>query len=270
ISGNTAEGYQNILASNVESIRQKIFLKHPSRTLKTLIFNRIIDAYKSSFNIEVLCSSWSKQFVEGIIIRGRSMAIIDNTLDTGEFSDAVHISVMEKENGANNGVDALLAMEEQLNDLAEKAYKRFETALTIHDDLEAIYIQEMDFGRADELIDRFIVEQVKDIPMENESTHVYHRMFGTNTADGVVNVASELMNPISKRYILKGRAGTGKSVFMKRVAKACEQRGLDVELYHCSFDPSSIDMVLVRDYFCVMDGTAPHEFEPERVSDAIR
>src|SRR5699024_2759711 len=136
----------------------------------------------------------------------------------------------------------------------------------IHDDLEAIYIQEMDFKRADELIDQFIFRQVKNIPMENRSSQIYRRMFGTNTADGAVNVALELMHPITKRFILKGRAGTGKSVFMKNVAKACEKRGLDVELYHCSFDPSSIDMVLVRNDFCIMDGTAPHEINPERVS----
>src|SRR5699024_3107474 len=120
-----------------------------------------------------------------------------------------------------------------------------------HDDLEAIYIKEMDFKRADQLIEQFISDHVNTIPMKHTPSHKYHRMFGTNTMEGAVNIASELIRPIPKRFILKGRAGTGKSVFMKSVAKACKQRGLDLEIYHCSFDPSSIDMVLIRDAFCI-------------------
>src|SRR5699024_7206625 len=125
------------------------------------------------------------------------------------------------------------------------------------------------FKRADLLIEKFIAEQVNILPDKHSVPHIYHRLFGTNTADGAVNVAAELMSPLPKRFILKGRAGTGKSVFMKRVAKACEEKGFDVELYHCSFDPSSIDMVLVRGIFCIIDGTAPHEMEPERASDVV-
>src|SRR5699024_6248712 len=65
-------------------------------------------------------------------------------------------------------------------------------------------------------------------------------------------------------------AGTGKSVFMKKVAEACMNHGLDIELYHCSFDPNSVDMVLVRDLdFCIFDSTAPHEKNPDRRDDVV-
>lgn len=267
ISGNTAEGYQNKLASNVETINQKVFLIHPSYTLKTLIFNEIIATYQSSSDVEILCSSWSEKFLEGVVIREKSLAIMDGTLDTGEFPEAKQIDLTEMENG--RVIDTLFTNEGQINQLQKEAYKQFETGLTIHDDLEAIFIQEMDFRRADALIEQFITRHVHNKQMEQTPSHIYHRLFGTNTADGAVNIASELMQPIPKRYILKGRAGTGKSVFMKKVAKACEQKGFDVELYHCSFDPASIDMILVRNDFCIMDGTAPHEMEPIRESDVV-
>lgn len=268
VSGNTAEGFKNMLATNVDGMKQKIFVQHPSNTLKTYLFNHIVEKYKPPFDVEVFCSSKGKQYIEGLVIRNKSLAVMDATLNDGNFPDALQVNMEEvlKDNEENIDISEIMQQE---NELTNKAHKQLEKGLAVHDDLEAIYIQEMDFKLADQLIEQFISDQVDTIPIENTASHVYHRMFGTNTADGAVNVISELIHPISKRYILKGRAGTGKSFFMKRVAKACEERGLDLELYHCSFDPSSIDMVLVRDDFCIMDGTPPHKMFPSRVSDVV-
>jgi hypothetical protein len=50
---------------------------------------------------------------------------------------------------------------------------------------------------------------------------------------------------------------------MKKVMKAAEDHGFDIELYHCSFDPNSVDMVLIRELeFCIFDSTDPHEYFP--------
>ena len=49
-----------------------------------------------------------------------------------------------------------------------------------------------------------------------------------------------------KRYMIKGRPGTGKSTLLKELAKKSETLGYDTEIYHCSFDPQSLDMVLIQ------------------------
>jgi hypothetical protein len=49
-----------------------------------------------------------------------------------------------------------------------------------------------------------------------------------------------------------------------------EKRGFDVEVYHCGFDPDSLDMVIVRELgSVVLDSTAPHEYFPHRKGDEI-
>ncbi|HLR03957.1 MAG TPA: hypothetical protein VK111_14530 [Virgibacillus sp.] len=269
VSGNTAEGYINKLTSNVDTMTQIIYLNHPSKLLKTWIIKQIIESYGKSPDLEILCSSLSKEYIEGMIMRKKSMAIVDGCLDTGEFTWATRIDLTELKDANEQGMKALFSTASHINELLKKAYTQFEIGLRVHDDLEAIYIQEMDFDVADQMIAHFISQHVNTIPDKKSASHIYHRMFGTNTAEGAVNVASEIMYTIPERFILKGRAGTGKSVFMKRVTRACEQKGLDIELYHCSFDPSSIDMVVVRDHFCMIDGTDPHEMNPERPTDII-
>ena len=99
---------------------------------------------------------------------------------------------------------------------------------------------------------------------------IYHRLFGTNTDQGPVNILPQILSHVQNRVYIKGRAGTGKSVFLNKVIKACMDYGLDIEQYHCSFDPGSTDMVLVPELdLCVFDSTAPHEFSPDREGDIV-
>ena len=57
---------------------------------------------------------------------------------------------------------------------------------------------------------------------------------------------------------------------LKKIAHAAEERGFDVEIYHCGFDSNSLDMVIIRELdISIFDSTAPHEYFPSRASDEI-
>lgn len=64
-------------------------------------------------------------------------------------------------------------------------------------------------------------------------------------------------------HIIKGGPGTGKSGFMRRIGKAAEAKGLDVQYVLCSGDPDSLDGVYIPALrLAWVDGTAPHVGEP--------
>ncbi len=93
-----------------------------------------------------------------------------------------------------------------------------------------------------------------------------HFFAAANTYDGFVSFFSEIFDTetLNKLIVLKGGPGVGKSTIMKNVAKAAIERGFSPVCYHCSSDPSSLDGVLVKELsFAVIDGTAPHTFEPK-------
>jgi len=57
---------------------------------------------------------------------------------------------------------------------------------------------------------------------------------------------------------------------LKRLVKEAEKRGFDVDVYHCGFDPNSLDMVLINELdFVIFDSTAPHEYFPTKENDEI-
>lgn len=259
VSGNTAEGFVDFLDENLNGIEQIVTLQHPSASLKSQILGNLVEHYQEE-SLEILKSALGDQYLDGIIIRDKSVAILDEAI-------------------ARNGTSTINlegffpSSPQDLSDfymLTQKAYDSFDMGLKIHDDLEEVYINEMDFNRADQFTDEFVTKLLADIPQSENTGQTFNRFFGTNTADGIVNVVPHLKEAIKNVNFIKGRAGTGKSTFMKKVAEACTDCGFDVEMYHCSFDPNSIDMVLVRELdFCLFDSTDPHEFFPERDGEVI-
>lgn len=261
--GNTSKGLMNYLQTNIVEIEQVIVLKHQSHTLKTAILRQIMKQYD---DLEILCSPFGDEYIEGIIVRNQSLAIITDTIVT----PTVKINEVINLNNLFPVQERNLTFESQSNECREKAYIHLSEALNIHDELETIYIQEMNFSKANELSQQVIEDQLKGHSSQSRIPRIYHRFFGTNTDQGPVNKLPQIIADVSNRIYIKGRAGTGKSIFMKKIATACEEHGFDIEKYHCSFDPDSIDMVLVPALdLCVFDSTAPHEFFPERNEDII-
>ena len=148
----------------------------------------------------------------------------------------------------------------------------FAEAKKIHDKQEEIYIKNMNFDRLNELgaVASQMFFSVKKTPKNDLPGNDIHRFFGAATADGNINYIPSLTQGLKNRYFIKGRPGTGKSTFLKNIAAAGINSGYDIEMYHCSLDPKSLDMIIVRDLgLCVFDSTAPHEYFPERCGDGI-
>ena len=87
-----------------------------------------------------------------------------------------------------------------------------------------------------------------------------HYFPGGNTAEGFCSHFGDILPaPMQRRmFYLKGGPGVGKSTLMRRVGEAAEKAGLEVEYFHCSSDPDSLDAVcLPQKGAALMDGTAP-------------
>lgn len=95
----------------------------------------------------------------------------------------------------------------------------------------------------------------------------------SNSCEGFRNYYGEIFSDsrLHRLYIIKGGPGTGKSHFMKVVARHAREYGYAVTEYACSSDPASLDGILIhkpatdRDppaMIGFLDGTAPHVREP--------
>lgn len=85
----------------------------------------------------------------------------------------------------------------------------------------------------------------------------------SNRADGFHSDFEAVFSEVGRRILLKGGPGTGKSSFLRAAAEAAEKRGMAVERFACSSDPSSLDGVMIPALdLALADATAPHEMSP--------
>lgn len=265
VAGHTANGYVNYLQSNLVDINRVVILQGHANKLKTKLFRRLISYLINNTNdhIEVIHNSDRIHYIDGVIVRGQSVAILSDEIIVHPLEHSTIIKF-------NLSPSHTINWNKKREGFIQQAYDEFKASLDIHDQLERIYIEHMDFHKADKVTEQFIENLFQHVEKEEEKSQIYNRLFGTNTADGSINVVPHLIRSIQNRVYVKGRAGTGKSFFMRRVLDTCQSYNLDVEVYYCSFDPSSIDMIIIRALdCCLFDSTSPHEFFPENKTDQV-
>ena len=90
---------------------------------------------------------------------------------------------------------------------------------------------------------------------------------GANTCSGYCSGLDELADEkvYQQVYLLQGSPGNGKSTLLKKIAQEAQRTGRLTEVIRCSFDPDSLDGVVVGD-ISVLDATSPHEVSPKYIA----
>jgi hypothetical protein len=275
--GNTARGFHSLYNSNLQGLDRLFILKGGPGTGKSSLMKKVgADWQRQGFDIELLHCSSDNDSIDGIIIPSLKVGIVDGTAPhviepTAPGAIEEYINLGKAWDSAKLAVDKqnILKLSGKISGSFQTAYSTFNQALKIHDEWEKIFINSMDFGKADTLTTSLIDKLYGKIRL-NKTSDVRHRFLGAATPKGAVDFVPNLTEGLSKRYLIKGRPGSGKSTMLKKLAAAAEDRGFDVEVYHCGFDPNSLDMVIVRELgFAIFDSTAPHEYFPSSGADEV-
>lgn len=250
---NTSDGVVDFTEENIFDIENKIELRCKNDCIRSYVLKLL--AEKLGEYEEIVCHG-SRDMTSGIILRDKNTAIVSECKEPDKVVDLdVCFDVPDYSS--------------EITSLYESMFKAYGEAKKIHDDWEKIYIGNMDYSSLDNYCKGMIEKLVKTQSVRGTGK-TYKRFFGTSTVEGPVNYIDNITENVNKRYFIKGRPGTGKSTFLKKLSAALRERGFDAEEYYCSFDKKSYDMVVSRELsFCVFDSTAPHEKFPERENDEI-
>ncbi|MFB5663439.1 PRK06851 family protein [Alteribacillus sp. HJP-4] len=271
----TAKGFYPLYASNFHGLERVFVLKGPSSTVKSNLLKKIAaEWHNKGYDVEQIHCSADHEALDGVIIPQLSIGLYDGSSHSfvcnASTEKAVNTYEGINEELLKEKIETLVAYKDGIKAAYKNSHEAFKTGLHVHDELEKIYINEMNFDKADQTADELIKKIFKKRKPSGKKGFTKHRFFGASTPSGVVDFIPNLTENLNKRYFIKGRAGTGKSTLLKKVAAEAEERGYIVELYHCGFDPESIDMVIVRELgVCVFDSTDPHEYFPDQESDEI-
>ena len=266
---NSALGFTCLQADNLIGIHTVYHLESASKQLVNDLLDALAtDLEKEDFLIEYVYSAFDPSLVAGIVLRRLSLAFISGgPIVAGarliDLSSAYQRSTLEKNK------EELDVLQQEKDECYLAVYRHFGLALQIHNEWEQIYRNEMDINKAN-VYRRFVLDKLfSRIEIFNKESSIIRRFFGAQTGSGFVDFIAELTTGL-KRYLIKGRPGTGKSTLMKAIANECQELGYDIEIYHCALDPESLDMVVVPELgFCVFDATDPHNYDPEWKTDEV-
>jgi len=267
---NSAAGYINLQDENLIGISQIYHLKSPDDKLVDLLLKDLLKQLPKRISApELIYSAFNPEYLAGIILREKGIAFtsgesVPTDAKVLELADLYNGSLIKKKQVQ---IDELrLKMREQY----QKMYMHLNAALLIHDEWESIYIDRMDFAKANKFKADFLERLFSsDIPPSKGNSHVIHRFFGASTPLGLVDFIPELTTGL-RRILIKGRPGSGKSTLMRAILAKAVELGYDADVYYCSLDPKSLDMVVIPELnFCIFDATAPHEYEPSFATDTI-
>lgn len=276
-SGNTARGYFSLYDSNLEDLNKVFILIGGPGTGKTTLIKSIGDFWNGKgHDIEFLHSPIDNDSIDGVKIPELQVGVFNGTAPNdivpkalGAIEEYVNLGGSWDSEKLASQKDRMVTLNTGIQESFNSAYKVFAEALLVHDSWEKIYIENMDYDKADQLTAKLMHLFFGNMSLNKRAT-TKHRFLGAATAIGAVDFVPNLTEGLPKRYFIKGRPGSGKSTMLKKIASEGEKRGFDIEMYHCGFDPYSIDMVIVRELgITIFDSTAPHEYFPSREGDEI-
>ena len=270
VRANSSMGLVNRFESNLNGIDKIFVLKGGSCHVRSVFIGRVCAHLKEhGEKTEYIFSPFSMKHYDAVIVRKKGIAIVDEKCLSSISPNAKQVVIDLGVTLKDEVISKINLFSLKADNEYKNVYRYYEAAKKIHDEWERIYVTNMNLSRLNSNND-YTINKILNCPPKEGEGIIYERFFGCAYADGHVNYIDKLTKNISKRYFIKGRPGTGKSTFMRRFASKALSMGYDVEVYYCSFDPYSYDMVVIPELsVCVFDATSPHEKNPVRNTDEI-
>ena len=266
---NSAAGYVSLQKENLTGITHVYHLNSPADTFVHELLEQLATLLTSRrISPEYIYNTFNPALLAGLIIRELDTAFISGKV-VFEHATVIELNHVYDRSKIKENKHLLADLNQSMQMLYEKMYMHFNAALHIHDEWEKIYIDRIDFKKADTFRQTVLSKLFDGAQGRPREPIIVKRFFGASTPDGLTDFIPELTTGLT-RYLVKGRPGTGKSTLMKAVVKKAMELGLDLDIYHCALDPKSLDMVVVPELsFCIFDATAPHEYEPSLKCDEV-
>lgn len=252
--GNTAYGFYSLFDNILEEDSKRlVILKGGPGTGKSTIFKSIgVEMLKKGFAVEYFYCSSDSASLDGVAIPALKAAVVDGTAPhvidpvvPGARDEIVNLGDYWDEAVLIPQRERLIHLGRIIKSHFSEAYYHLAEGKMILDHLKSHTAAIMDFSSLNaatcHLMDKLLARENQ----RGEISRERHLFGSAITPTGIVDHYSSILSGCVDLYVLKGAPGTGKSTLLEKIYRGFLQKGLEIEVYHCSFDPQKIEALVV-------------------------
>jgi len=228
------------------------------------------DMVELGYDVEIHHCSSDNNSIDGVVFPAIGIGIIDGTFPhvvdpkvPGAVDEIVWLGEFWDEESVRSKKEEILQAQKASDSVFKRAYRFLKAAQIVYEDWESVYMEAMDFGKANMIAAQIIKENFGSIRVSPKPGFQRRLFASAITPDGMVNYLNTIVARCEKRYVIAGYPGTGKSFLLEKVAKATLERGFFVETYHCPLHPEKVEHVIVPDLkLALTKSIEPHTYVP--------
>ena len=222
------------------------------------------------YDAEIHHCSADNDSIDGVVFPAIGVGILDGTWPhvvdpkiPGAVDEIIWMGEFWDESAVRSHKKQIVEAQKGLESVFKRAYRFLAAAQVVYEDWEASNIEALDFGRANVLADKIIADNLQPIPV-SPVPGVERKLFASAiTPDGMVNYLNTILAPCTKRYVIQGDPGTGKSTLLEKVKRAALERGFFVDAYYCPLHPEKVEHVVIQKLgLALTKSIEPHTYVP--------
>lgn len=268
---NTPQGYYSYYHHILpQDLAQRIFIiKGGPGVGKSSFMKRIGEAaLGEGMRVEFHHCSADSESLDAVVLPRAGIAVLDGTaphvvdpVTPGAVDEIVNFGAFWDESGIRSHKREIQETNEEISRCFQSGFRYLKASRAVYDDIEAVNSRLIDHGALNQMAESLIDELVGGRSAAPRPGRIRRLFASAITPDGPRNHLDTLLGPLAYKVVVRGQPGTGKSTLIGKIAARISEVGLDVEAYHCPFDPEKIEHVAVEALdLAITTSAKPHEW----------
>ncbi len=245
---NTPQGFYSFYRDGLSGLDRVFILKGGPGTGKSTLMRKIgIAMLERGYDVEFWQCSSDNDSLDGVIIPVLSVGVIDGTaphnidpLYPGAIDEIINLGEHWNDQYLRHHKQEIIEINTEISACFETCYSKLSEAGDLMVKLQQnnnTLIDERKMATAQ----MTLVEGI----FLHQSLPVRHLFSSTVTPRGFISFTDAISRTANVRYMLTGTIGCGKERLIAAIAALSEEKGHNIEIYHNTFMPQQIEMILL-------------------------
>ncbi|UNC93138.1 hypothetical protein [Candidatus Contubernalis alkaliaceticus] len=270
LGSNTCRGFYSRHQQLFKKGYNRFFIiKGGPGTGKSTLFRTVCQGLvKEGYSVELYCCASDNRSLDGLCVPSLGVVMVDGTYPhvidpelPGVRDEIINLGSYWNEDILKNHFGEIQNYRKEISTSFDIAYRYLKEAKIAYEQWQFFFNHCINVEEAVKSQNSFITEIFDEVRRLEKLSEEQRLLASAITPEGPVNKYDLILQDIKNFHLLLGEPGTGKSTLLKHIYLMAQRKGLNIEAYHCGFDPQRLDAIVLPEIStAVIKHCYPHNF----------